>query len=268
MIVFPNAKINLGLYITQKRKDGYHELMSCMVPIPLYDALEIIPAKKIIFQTSGLEISGSENDNLVLKALKLLKKDFNGLPELSIHLHKKIPMGAGLGGGSADAAFGLVAMNKILDLFLDDWMLEDYAAQLGSDCAFFIENTPKITTGRGEILAPVEVNLKGDHLLLVKPNIHISTQQAYAGVVPKSTNLQLNELLQQKASWKDELTNDFELSIFPQYPELPMIKEKLYAMGAYYAAMSGSGSTIFGLFKEKPEPTKWDESYFVFEGQL
>jgi 4-diphosphocytidyl-2-C-methyl-D-erythritol kinase len=268
MINFPNAKINLGLSITNKRKDGYHDLITCMIPIPLFDALEIIPAKKTTFQTSGIEISGDDKDNLVLKALKLLRKDFNGLTDVAIHLHKNIPMGAGLGGGSADASFALLSMNKIFDLYLDDWMLEDYAAQLGSDCAFFIENTPKVATGRGEILAPVDVHLKGDYLVLIKPDIHISTQQAYAGVKPCPPNGDLVHILQDKSRWKEELINDFEKSIFPQYQELSAIKEKLYQMGAYYAAMSGSGSTVFGLFSEKPSTPNWKEEYFVFESIL
>jgi len=265
MINFPNAKINLGLSITSKRKDGYHDLITCMVPVPLFDALEIIPSKKTSFRTTGLNISGNEKDNLVLKALKLLRKDFNALPDIDIHLHKNIPMGAGLGGGSADAAFALVTMNKLFDLYLEDWMLEDYAAELGSDCAFFIENTPKIATGRGEILEPVNIDLKGDYIVLIKPDIHISTQQAYSGVKPCEPTGNLVEILQDKARWRNELINDFERSIFPQYAELPEIKQKLYDMGAYYAAMSGSGSTVFGLFSQAPSESNWPSSYFVFE---
>jgi 4-diphosphocytidyl-2-C-methyl-D-erythritol kinase len=187
MILFPNAKINLGLHITAKRKDGFHDIETCMVPIPLYDALEMIISNKTVFDVSGLPIPGEEKDNLILKALKLLRKDFNDLPNVHIHLHKNIPMGAGLGGGSADAAFALTLMNNLFDLYLENWFLEDYAAQLGSDCAFFIDNTPKIATGRGEILEPVDVDLKGNHLVLIKPPIHIGTKEAYAGVVPKKT---------------------------------------------------------------------------------
>ncbi|GAB2606323.1 4-(cytidine 5'-diphospho)-2-C-methyl-D-erythritol kinase [Belliella aquatica] len=268
MISFPNAKINLGLHITAKRKDGYHDIETCMVPIPLYDALEMILDKKTTFTNTGLEIPGSEKDNLILKALKLLRKDFNELPHLNIHLHKNIPMGAGLGGGSADAAFALSMMNNLFDLLLEDWFLEDYAAQLGSDCPFFIENTPKIATGRGEILEPVEVDLSGKHLLLINPNIHIGTKEAYAGVAPKASSIILKEVLADRSRWKDELVNDFEASIFPRYPEIASIKSHLYEMGAFYAAMSGSGSTVFGLFHEKPEKGNWKEGYFVFEGEM
>ncbi|MCH7399053.1 4-(cytidine 5'-diphospho)-2-C-methyl-D-erythritol kinase [Belliella sp. DSM 107340] len=268
MISFPNAKINLGLHITAKRKDGYHEVETCMVPIPLYDALEMILDKKTTFTSTGLPIPGSDKDNLILKAFKLLRKDFNELPHVSIHLHKNIPMGAGLGGGSADAAFALSLMNNLFDLLLEDWFLEDYAAQLGSDCAFFVENTPKIATGRGEVLEPVNIDLKGKHLLLINPNIHIGTQEAYAGVIPKAPKVNLSEVLADRSRWKDELINDFEASIFPKYPEIAAIKSKLYEMGAFYAAMSGSGSTVFGLFDEKVEKGVWKEGYFVFEGEM
>ncbi|EKB50071.1 4-(cytidine 5'-diphospho)-2-C-methyl-D-erythritol kinase [Cecembia lonarensis] len=265
MICFPNAKINLGLHITSKRKDGYHEIETCMVPIPLKDALEMIVSKKAVFETSGLEIPGEEKDNLILKAVKLLQKDFNDLPPVHIHLHKNIPMGAGLGGGSADAAFALTLMNSLFELYLEDWILEDYAAQLGSDCPFFIQNTPKIATGRGEILEPVDVDIEGDHLVLIKPPIHVGTKEAYAGVKPQTPKFQLKEILSDKSSWKEMLVNDFEASIFPQYPEIAKIKAELYDMGAYYAAMSGSGSTVFGLFSTKPESIKWPSEYIVFE---
>lgn len=265
MICFPNAKINLGLHITSKRKDGYHDIETCMVPIPINDALEMILSKKPVFDTSGLDIPGEEKDNLILKAVKLLQKDFNDLPALHIHLHKNIPMGAGLGGGSADGAFALTLMNTLFELHLEDWILEDYAAQLGSDCPFFIQNKPKIATGRGEILEPVDVDLKGNYIVLVKPPIHVGTKEAYAGVKPQAPKYPLKEVLKDKNSWKEMLVNDFENSIFPQYPEIAEIKAKLYKMGAYYAAMSGSGSTVFGLFTAKPEPINWSSEYTVFE---
>ncbi len=268
MISFPNAKINLGLHITGKRKDGYHDIETCMVPIPLFDALEIILDKKTSFTSTGLPIPGSDKDNLIMKALKLFRKDFNELPHPTIHLHKNIPMGAGLGGGSADAAFALKLMNTLFDLHLEDWFLEDYAAQLGSDCPFFIENTPKIATGRGEILGPVEVDLSGKHLLLINPNIHIGTKEAYSGVQPRPSDINLREVLADRSRWKDELVNDFEASIFPKHPEIAAIKSKLYEMGAFYAAMSGSGSTVFGLFDEKVAKGSWKEGCFVFEGEM
>jgi 4-diphosphocytidyl-2-C-methyl-D-erythritol kinase len=269
MISFPNAKINLGLHITARRKDGYHDIESCMIPIPLLDGLEmIVNTKKTTFESTGLSIPGDAKENLILKAYQLLKKDFPNLPQLSIHLHKNIPMGAGLGGGSADAAFALNLMNNLFDLILDDFFLEEYAAQLGSDCAFFIENKPKIATGRGEILEPVEVDLAGTHLVLINPGIHIGTKEAYAGVTPAVPKVKLKEVLADKSRWKEELVNDFEKSIFPNHPEIAAIKNKLYENGAYYAAMSGSGSSVFGLFEEKPASVEWKEPYFIFEARL
>lgn len=268
MITFPNAKINLGLHITEKRKDGFHEIETCMVPIPLFDALEMIVDKKGGWESTGLGIPGDPKDNLILKAEKLFRKDFQGLPNLKIHLHKTIPMGAGLGGGSADAAFALKLMNNLFDLHLDEFFLEEYAAQLGSDCPFFIENTPKIARGRGEILEPIEISLKGSFLVLIHPGIHVGTKEAYAGVTPRKPTFKLEEVLAEKSRWKDELVNDFETSIFKSHPEIAEIKSKLYQSGAYYAAMSGSGSTVFGLFKEKPENLSWEKGYFVFEKHL
>src|SRR5690554_1053070 len=265
MLVFPNAKINLGLQITEKRKDGFHNLVTCMYPVPLMDALEIIQAKKTVFTSSGMPIPGSEKDNLILKAYQLLKKDFNDLPPIAIHLHKAIPVGAGLGGGSANGAFALKAMNKLFDLYLEDWFLEDYAAQLGSDCSFFIEDTPKIATGRGEILSPIALDLTGKWLILVNPNLHIGTKEAYAGVVPKKPTEDLREILADTSVWKDRLKNDFEDSIFQKYPLIQSIKESLYEQGAFYAAMSGSGSTVFGLFDQEPETNFSAKGYFVFK---
>ncbi len=269
MIVFPNAKINLGLHITKKRSDGYHEIESAMVPIPICDALEIIPSKgKLEWNSSGLEIPGNSEDNLVIKAYKLLKKDFPNLPSVEIHLLKKIPMGAGLGGGSADAAFALTLMNQLFDLHLDDFFLEEYAAKLGSDCALFVDNQPKLAKGRGEILEALNLDLKGTHVLLIHPDIHIGTKEAYAGVTPSMPKVDLSELLQNKSRWREELVNDFEKSIFPNHPEIKSIKEKLYEDGAYYAAMSGSGSSVFGLFEDQPNKENYQNLGSVFECSL
>lgn len=268
MISFPNAKINLGLHITSKRKDGYHEIETCMVPIPLFDALEMILDKKSTWNSTGLDIPGDSKDNLILKAEKLLRKDFPGLPNLNIHLHKNIPMGAGLGGGSADGAFALKLMNNLFDLHLDEFFLEEYAEQLGSDCPFFIENTPKIARGRGEILEPIELSLKGSYLVLINPGIHVGTKEAYAGITPAPPKVKLEEVLADRGRWKAELVNDFESSIFKNHPEIAQIKDKMYESGAFYAAMSGSGSSVFGLFEEKHQSLNWKEEYFVFESEL
>lgn len=268
MITFPNAKINLGLHITGKRKDGYHKIETCMVPIPLLDALEMILDKKGGWESSGLPIPGESKDNLILKAEKLLRKDFQGLPSLKIHLHKNIPMGAGLGGGSADGAFALKLMNNLFDLHLDDFFLEEYAAQLGSDCPFFIENTPKIARGRGEILEPVDLSLKGSYLVLINPNIHIGTKEAYSGVRPAPPKVKLEEVIADRSRWKEELVNDFEESIFINHPKIAKIKRQFYEAGAYYAAMSGSGSSVFGLFEKKPTLNDFSAEYFLFEKEL
>lgn len=268
MIVFPNAKINLGLHITSKRQDGYHEIESCMYPIPLYDALEIQIAQRTHFTSTGISIPGKPADNLILKAYDLLKKDFGELPSVSIHLHKAIPIGAGLGGGSADAAFALTLMNNLFELHLDDLTLEDYATKLGSDCPFFVQNKPKLVSGRGEMMITTTMSLKGKWILLINPAIQISTQQAYAAVTPRPAMHVLAEMLKQPLTWKEKLVNDFEKSLFPKYPQLATIKEQLYEAGAFYAAMSGSGSTMFGLFDEEPRYQKWNESYFVFSREL
>jgi 4-diphosphocytidyl-2-C-methyl-D-erythritol kinase len=269
MISFPNAKINLGLHITSKRKDGYHEIETCMVPIPLFDALEmILDPKKMSWNVTGIPIPGEQKDNLILKAFQLIKKDFPDIPSLSIHLHKHIPMGAGLGGGSADGAFALKLMNSLFELHLDDFFLEEYAEQLGSDCPFFIENTPKIARGRGEILEPISLDLKGTWIVLINPGIHVGTKEAYAGVTPATPKVNLTEVLQDRSRWKAELVNDFELSIFKNHPEIALIKEKMYVAGAFYSAMSGSGSSVFGLFEEKPVKTNWKEGDFVFNSLL
>ena len=261
MLTFPNAKINLGLQVTGKLPNGYHTISSCLFPIPWCDALEFVEAKKTCFQSSGIPIPGNQQDNLVLKALKLLRKDYP-LPNLSIHLHKAIPMGAGLGGGSADGAFMLTMLNQEYQLFLDDSILEDYAAQLGSDCPFFVSNQPALATGTGTELEPLDLSLKGLHLLVVNPGIHISTREAYAGVTPKQSETDLKALLLSKDfdQWRSALVNDFETSVFTNHPTLAQMKQTLYDLGAVYAAMSGSGSTLYGLF-EKPValPDPWSE---------
>lgn len=268
MLAFPNAKINLGLHIIQKRPDGYHEIESCLYPIPLYDALEIVPSKTPAFNTSGDFIPGNPEDNLILKAYHLLRRDFSKLPAVSIHLHKAIPIGAGLGGGSADAAFALTIMNKLFDLHLEDWMLEEYAGKLGSDCPFFINNLPKLVRGRGEVMERIPLDLTGSWLFLVNPKIHISTKEAYAGVNPRVPETDLARLLTKKENWKDFLVNDFEGAIFAKYPEICGLKEILYQSGAYYAALSGSGSSVFGLFEHPPKKITLPDHYFQVCRQL
>ncbi|MDN4166555.1 4-(cytidine 5'-diphospho)-2-C-methyl-D-erythritol kinase [Cytophagales bacterium LB-30] len=268
MVYFPNAKVNLGLYVTEKRKDGYHNLVSVMLPVAWCDMLEVVSANKFTYSQSGLTIPGKEADNLCVKAYKLLNKDFQ-LGPVHIHLHKIIPMGAGLGGGSADAAFTLKALNQHFQLYLDNSILEDYAAQLGSDCSFFIENKPALATGRGEILSPINLDLSGYHILLVNPQIAVGTAEAYKGVRPQAMDFDLAQFLSETPmeQWNEQLRNDFEESVFAKYPEIAQLKVQLYEAGASYASMSGSGSTVFGIFKELPA-ISFPDNYMIWQGKL
>ncbi len=252
MITFPNAKINLGLNITEKRPDGYHNLETIFYPIPLEDALEACPRKEgpgcYSLSQSGLSIEGDAENNLVVKAYKLLDETYH-LPPVDIYLHKHIPSGAGLGGGSADAAFMLKLLNRMYRLNLTDDQLEAYAARLGADCAFFVRNQPTYAEGIGNIFSPVELSLAGWQLLLVKPNIFVSTRDAFARIRPRHPERNLRDLINQPVeSWKDSIINDFEESVFPQFPAIGDIKTELYHLGAVYASMSGSGSSVYGLF--------------------
>lgn len=252
MITFPNAKINLGLNITEKRPDGYHNLETIFYPIPLEDALEVCPRKegegKYSLSQSGLTIEGDADKNLVVKAYKLLDEAC-GLPPADIYLHKHIPSGAGLGGGSADAAFMLKLLNETYNLKLTDDQLEEYAARLGADCAFFVRNRPTYAEGIGNIFSPVELSLAGWQLLLVKPDIFVSTRDAFARICPRRSQSNLKDIIGQPVeSWKDCMVNDFEESVFPQFPAIGDIKTELYRLGAVYASMSGSGSSVYGLF--------------------
>jgi 4-diphosphocytidyl-2-C-methyl-D-erythritol kinase len=255
VIVFPNCKINLGLNIVSKRNDGYHNLETIFYPLPFYDVLEIIKSSnnniQTSFSTSGLTIDGNKENNLCVKAYELLKKDHPSLPAAIIHLHKVIPTGAGLGGGSADAAFTLKLINDKFNLGLSTNQLIDYSLQLGSDCPFFILNKPCFASGRGEILEEIELKLSDYKIIIINPGIHISTAQAFAGITPSRPSKSVKEIIQQPIeTWKTELINDFEKSIFIQFMEIESIKNMLYDNGAAYASMSGSGSTIYGIFKK------------------
>ena len=249
MVVFPNCKINLGLNITGKRTDGYHNLETVFYPIFLKDILEAVQSESLSFQSSGLTIDGIAEDNLCIKAWHLLKSDFPDLPTVQIYLHKIIPMGAGLGGGSADGAFMLSLLNKKFNLLLTEEQLINYALQLGSDCPFFILNKPVFATGRGEIMTPVTLDLSGYKFLIVNPGIHISTKEAFSNLTPTVQTKSVHEIIQQPVtSWKDELVNDFEKPLLKLYPEIEAVKYSMYNAGAIYSSMSGSGSTVFGLF--------------------
>lgn len=274
MIVFPNCKINLGLKITRKRNDGYHDIETVFYPVKVTDSLEVISMEPgvgdldPVIHNYGLKVEGNPEDNLCMKAWHLLKKDFPSLPAIQIHLLKHIPMGAGLGGGSANGAFMLKLLNEKFGLRLSTGQLMDYALQLGSDCPFFILNRPCHATGRGEKLEPVNMDLSGYRMILVMPGIHVNTGWAFSQLNlqyreggpplkgdPPPSNEYGGSLFgsgspNDISSWKESLFNDFEGPVFAAHPSLRTIKDELYNAGAVYAAMSGSGSTIFGLFEK------------------
>jgi 4-diphosphocytidyl-2-C-methyl-D-erythritol kinase len=254
MILFPNAKINLGLQVIRKRADGYHDIQSVFLPVPLKDALEAIhaPDGEFSFTCSGLPIPENTEANLCVRAYRLLQQHHRIGP-VHMHLHKVIPLEAGLGGGSADAAFALKLLSALFALDLGELQLLHYATQLGSDCAFFIMNTPAMAEGRGELLSPVKPDLSGYTLVIVKPQISVSTVEAYAIAKPAEPAINLKNILEQGVhSWKGQVINDFEPEIFKKHPEMLDIKNKLYATGAIYASMSGSGSAIYGIFSDAP----------------
>lgn len=262
MISFPNAKINLGLYITQKRPDGYHNLESIFYPVACTDALEIINANQLNFSSSGIAIPGQELDNICVKAYHLLQKHFN-LPPVHIHLHKAVPIGAGMGGGSANAAFTLKMLNDFFKLNLTTPQLIAFAQQLGADCAFFIENKAQYCFNKGDEFEAIELDLSQYKIVLINPNIHISTAETYAGVVPKIASIDLkNEILKPIETWQNTIHNQFEDHLFRKYEVLPIIKKNLYQFGALYASMTGSGSTLFGIFNQQTE-LPWAKAFWV-----
>ena len=265
MIVYPNAKINIGLNITSKRPDGFHNIESIFYPIPWHDILEINKSDSFEFSCSGLLIDGESENNLVIKAYNLIKNKYNITP-CKIHLHKQIPMGAGLGGGSADASFTLTTLNKLFDLNISNAELEKLADSLGSDCPFFIDNTVKYVSGKGEVMQNHNLNLKGFFIKLVNPNIHISTKKAFSGIKPNESSFNLNKISLSSINQKDSVTkNDFEKSVFPQYPLLQEIKTKLNTEDAFYTSMTGTGSTLYGLYKTKPDFSFTNYTEEIFE---
>ena len=251
MISFANAKINLGLSVTEKRQDGYHNIETIFYPVQLYDVLEFNEASDFAFETYGIDIP-ENGDNLCTKAFNLLKSDYPDIRPVHIKLLKNIPVGAGLGGGSSDAAFVLKALNELNSLGLNSIQLQDYASKLGADCAFFIDNKPLFAEGIGTTFSEVEVDLSNYFIAIIKPDIHISTAEAYASITPQIPKVDLKRAIQLPIQeWKYHITNDFELGIFEKYPLIQDIKRKLYEKGALYACMSGSGSSVFGIFEEK-----------------
>ncbi len=274
MIIFSNCKINLGLHILNKRDDGFHNLETVFYSIPLNDCLELIPVKndainQVDFHSFGLPIDGDSKQNLIVKAYHLLANDFE-LKPVDFYLLKNIPMGAGLGGGSSNAAFALKLLNEHFKLNIFTQKLKEYAAILGSDCAYFIENTPSFAKGKGEVIETIDLSLKGYFFVLINPNIHVSTAEAFSNVyIRGEQQISLKDLIKNPVEkWKGLIENDFEKSVFLNHPEIKKLKEKLYENGAIYASMSGSGSSVFGLFKENIDLKNQFEGDFYFSCTL
>lgn len=264
MLTFPNAKINIGLNVLSRRSDGYHNLETVFYPVKIKDALEIIETDELCFETSGIEIPGYANENLCLKAYNLLKHDFD-VPAVKIHLHKQIPIGAGLGGGSADAAFFIRLMNEKFGLSLSSEQMEAYARQLGADCAFFIRNEPVFAKGKGDEFEAIELDLSEYYLTLVMPPVHVSTGEAYRGVSLYQPEASLKELIKLPVEeWKGLIKNDFEDSVFKNHSAIRGVKAALYEAGALYSSMSGSGASVYGIFKEKVDLTNLEDRNLIF----
>ena len=270
MIVFPSCKINLGLHILGRRTDGFHDIETIFYPINgLSDILEIIPShSKSSFEQKGILI-GDPEENLVKKAYLLFKKQYDISP-VDIFLYKRIPVGAGLGGGSSNAAFTLKLLNTLFNLGLNTIQLRQYTAQLGSDCPFFVDNIPALGTGRGDNLSPCCIpQLSGKYIIIVKPDLQISTIEAYKNCIPVARNISLKEVISEPiSSWSGLLENDFEKTMFHIYPELKRVKEYLYNQGAVYASLSGSGSALYGIFSTLPSSLNFEKDYFFFQGKL
>lgn len=251
MVCFPPSKINLGLQVVSRRPEGYHEVITCYYPVPFTDMLEVVPSDTFSFTSSGLRVAGSTRDNLCVKAYDLLR-DKHNLPPVAIHLHKIIPMGAGLGGGSSDGAWTLRLLNEIFQMGLGDDDLIRYAAQLGSDCPFFIADRPQLGTGTGTTLTDIDVRFpKGLSIVIVKPDIHVATAEAYRLITPAAPAHDLRAALAEPIdTWADRVRNDFEAPVMNRYPVIGQLKQRLLDHGAVYAAMSGSGAAVFGLFRQ------------------
>ena len=277
MITFPVAKINLGLNVVEKRPDGYHNLQTVFYPVPIMDALEIVPMSDGFpsdvdcdLKVTNITIGGDEQRNLVVRAYQLLKADFPDMPRVHAHLWKGIPTQAGMGGGSSDCGYMIRLLNETFELGLTSEQMQQYAARLGADCAFFIESRASYAEGIGELLQPIDLDLSGWHIGVVRPDIPVPTKEAFSRIHPHYPALNCREAVMQPVeTWRDTLTNDFEESVFVLHPEIGAVKEQLYKMGATYAAMSGSGSALFGLFKDEPDALRQTfPDMFTFSGVL
>jgi len=277
MITFPVAKINLGLNVVEKRADGYHNLQTVFYPVPIMDALEIVPMSDGFpsnvdcdLKVTNITIEGDEQRNLVVRAYHLLKADYPELPRVHAHLWKGIPTQAGMGGGSSDCGYMIRLLNETFDMGLSSEQMQQYAARLGADCAFFIESSACYAEGIGERLQPIDLDLSGWHIGVVRPDIPVPTKEAFSRINPHYPALNCRDVVKQPVeTWRDRLTNDFEESVFALHPEIGAVKEQLYKMGATYAAMSGSGSALFGLFKDEPDALRQTfPDMFTFSGVL
>ena len=277
MITFPVAKINLGLNVVEKRADGYHNLQTVFYPVPIMDALEIVPMSDGFpsdvdcdLKVTNITIEGDEQRNLVVRAYQLLKADYPELPRVHAHLWKGIPTQAGMGGGSSDCGYMIRLLNETFDMGLSSEQMQQYAARLGADCAFFIESRACYAEGIGERLQPIDLDLSGWHIGVVRPDIPVPTKEAFSRIHPHYPALNCRDVVKQPVeTWRDRLTNDFEESVFVLHPEIGAVKEQLYKMGATYAAMSGSGSALFGLFKDEPDALRQTfPDMFTFSGVL
>lgn len=270
MLIYPNCKINLGLKILNKRPDNFHNIETVFYPVNLCDILEIHKSDKTSFQTSGITIEGTE-ENICLKAYQLLS-DFYNLPPVKIHLHKSIPIGAGLGGGSSDGAFTIKLLSKMFALDLKYEKMSNFTKKLGSDCSFFLNNKPTFAKDKGDIFEEINLNLKNYYILIIKPDFNIITKEAYELFSSKSKGLNTTSIkdviFRPIDSWKGNLVNDFENIISEKYPEINNIKSKLYSSGAIYASMSGSGSVVYGIFKNSPDESFFSDYKFVWKGIL
>jgi len=268
MILYPPAKINLGLNILRKREDDYHDIDTCMVEIPFTDILEVTKSDSFEFLQTGITINGTGGTNLCEKAYQLLRREYEIGP-VRIHLRKQIPIGAGLGGGSADATYTLMALNQLFQLKLSVQELKELSSELGSDCPFFVEGLPQIAQGRGEVLSIIELDLSNFYLVLLNPGIHVGTKEAYEGVSVNDAVISVHELLKKPIQqWRDSLKNDFETSVFQLFPEIQKLKNSLYDSGAVYAAMSGSGSSVYGLFLDEITVKKFTSKYLIYKGRF
>ncbi len=277
MITFPIAKINLGLNVVERRPDGYHNLQTVFYPVQIKDALEVqkmddgFPSEyDCDLKVTNMIIDGDEQKNLVVKAYNLIKSDFPTLSRMHAHLWKGIPSQAGMGGGSSDCAYMIKAVNELAALGMSDEQMIDYAARLGADCAFFIKSKPCYAEGIGEKMQPIDLDLNGWYIVVVRPDIPVSTKEAFSLIKPHYPKVNPRETVMKPVEqWKDELVNDFEESVFAQYPAIGEVKEQLYKMGATYAAMSGSGSALYGLFREKPHDLEEHfPDMFYYSGRL